>query len=231
MVISARHPATAHPAAQRARPRYGANPPCRRTSHQRGELITAAGWAVLLVAIAVLSGWAHHSLSTARPAATPPPSAAATPPPSTAATRPPNTAATPMTSGPTDTQLRAWLAQAEPSIDALVGARDDIAAAAADNDMPGTGAACRTADDAIASLQQHMPTPDPELNNPLQQAISSFQVGLRYCISGAQNQQTNEIEQAATYIDRGNADLQTAVDILERDLSGSAPRDPGVLTV
>ena len=80
-------------------------------------------------------------------------------------------------------------------------------------------------------MQHHLPSPDPALNTALQQAINSYHVGLRYCIAGVQNQDGNDIEQAATYINQGNAGLQSAVDLLDRDLPDSEARDPGVMTV
>jgi hypothetical protein len=132
--------------------------PARYEHHERKA---AAGDAVLLVVIAVLSGWAHHSLSTARPVA-----------PNTTATPSADTTASPLTSPPLRVQLRTWLTRAEPSIDALVDARHEIASAAANHDITGTSAACRTADGAVANLQHNLPSPDPALTAALQKAIS-----------------------------------------------------------
>jgi hypothetical protein len=177
------------------------------------------GGAVLVVAIAVLSAWAHNSLSTTPGA----PNAAAKPSAITSAA--------PFTPPPTRVQLRTWLTRAEPSIHALVTARREIASAAANHDITGTGAACRTADGAVANLQHHLPSPDPMLDASLQQAISAYRMGVRYCISGVQNNDADDIEQAATYFDQGNADLEAAVDIPERDLPGSEPAGTGVMTI
>jgi hypothetical protein len=202
-----------HRAAVRSSLKERANPPDKPGRYQCHELVAAAGGAALLVVIAVLSAWAHYSLSTVRPAS-----------PNTAATPPASAFAPPLNSPPMRVQLRAWLTKAEPSINALVIARDNIAAAAAQDDIAATGAACQTAAGVVANSQQQMPSPDPALNSALQQAINSYQVGIRYCISGTQNQDAKDIEQAATYINQGNTDLQAAVDILERDLS-PGPRD------
>ncbi|MBS4730722.1 hypothetical protein MSM1_21220 [Mycobacterium sp. SM1] len=115
-------------------------------------------------------------------------------------------------------------------MNALVAARHDIAFFAANHDLAGTGAACRTADDAVARLQHHLPSPDPWLNTALQQALGDYHVGLRYCVQGVQNRDANDIEQAATYLRQGDAGLQAAVDILQRDLSDPESRELGALT-
>jgi hypothetical protein len=125
--------------------------------------------------------------------------------------------------------MRAWLNKAGPSIDALVAAGDGIVAAAPQSDIAATGAACQTAADAVANLQQRLPSPDPVLNIALQQAITDYQVGIRYCISGTQNQDAVKIGEATVRIDQGNTDMQIAVDIIESVLSPDAP-GPRVLT-
>jgi hypothetical protein len=193
--------------------------PDKPAGDQRHELIAAAAGAVLLVVIGVLSGWAHYSLSTARPVLA-----------NTAATTRAS-AATPLASPPMRTQMRTWLTPAEPSINALLTARHEITSAAAIDDIAGTGAACQTADGAVTSVQHHLPSPDPALTAALQRAMNTYRVGLGYCITGAQNQDGNDLEHAVTYINQGNAGLQAAVDLLECDLPNSEPRDPGVMTV
>jgi hypothetical protein len=197
----------------------GANPPGGQGRYQRHELAAAAGGIMLVVVIAVLSAWAHHSLSAVR---LPSQHAAAAAPASGLAPRP--------LSVPPSPPMRAWFNEAKPSIDALVVARDEIVAAVTQGDMAATGAACRTAAGAVANLQQHLPSPDPVLNTALQQAITNYQLGIRYCIWGTQNQDAVKIGKATVYIDQGNTDLQIAVDIIESDLSSEA-RGTRVLTV
>jgi hypothetical protein len=135
--------------------------------YQRHELIAAAGAAVLLVVIAVLWTWAHHSLSTARLA----PSNTATALPASAAP------ALPLGSRSLRELLRAWLDEAEPSIDSLSIAGENVVAAASRADIAGTRAACQTARDALANAQQHLPSPDSALNTALQQAFDDYQAG------------------------------------------------------
>lgn len=191
-----------------------------RASDKRHQPIAAVVGAALVVAIALLSAWAHHSLSTPRPVA-----------PNTTAMPSTNTSATPPTPPPVRVQLRAWLTRAEPSITALVTVRREIASAAANHDITGTGAACRTADGAVANLQHHLPSPDPVLNASLEQVISAYRIGVRYCISGVQNTDANDIAQAANYFDQGYAELEAAVDIPERDLPGSEAADARITTI
>ena len=210
MAMSSRHRAT-----MRSWPKEGT--PDKPASYQRHELVAAAAGAVLLVVIGALSGWAHYSLSTARPVLA-----------NTAATTQAS-AATPLASPPMRAQMRTWLTPAQPSINALLTARHEITSAAAIDDIDGTGAACQTADGAVTSVQHHLPSPDPALSAALQRAMNSYRVGLGYCIAGAQNQDGNDIEHAVTYINQGNAGLQAAMDLLECDLPNSAPRDPGVM--
>lgn len=151
------------------------NPQVRQTQGRVGdqhrEPIAAWNGAVLLVVVATLAGSAHYSLSITPPAL-----------PNTAPTPPASTSVTPVTPVPLRAQLRTWLAQTEPSIDALLAASREIASAAGNHDLAGTGMACQTADGAVASLQQHLPSPGAALSTALQQAIDRYRVGLRYCI-------------------------------------------------
>jgi hypothetical protein len=182
------------------------------------ELVAAASGAVLLVVIAVLSAWAHHSLSSVRPAS-----------PHAAAAQPASSVCPPLPPLPMGTQVRAWLTDAKPSIILLFGAADNLVTAARLGDVARTGAACQTAAGAVANLQHHMPSPDPALNTELQQAITSYQVGIRHCVSGTQKQGPIEIGEATVYINQGSTDLQAAVGIIEDDLSSDA-RDHRVWT-
>jgi hypothetical protein len=197
--------------------RHSAHPPGKQRRYQRHELIAAASGAVLVALIAVLSVWAHHSLSTSRPAAR-----------NTTAVLPASAAsAAPLPSPPLRVQLRGWLDEAEPSINALVVAVDNFVATADRPDIAGTGTACRTAAGALASAQQYLPSPDPALNITLQQAFNDYQAGIRCCTLGTKFHAATDIGHAADFIDQGKIVLQNAFDILEADLSA----DSDVLSV
>ena len=82
----------------------------------------------------------------------------------------------------------------------------------------------------MANLQHHMPSPDPALNIELQQAITSYQLGIRHCVSGTQNRDPIEIGKATGYINQGSTYLNATVGMIEDDLSSDA-RDNRVWTV
>ncbi len=174
----------------------------RTPVHRARERALAASGAVLVAIIAVLSAWAHHSLSSGGSAR------------SNAHPKPPR---------PAFEQLRAWLSDAEPSINALTTARDNIAVAATQKDLAATGAACQTAGAAVANSQQHLPSPEPALNTALHRAIGKYQAGLGYCLSGSRSQDAAQLAQAAAYFNEGDTDMQAAMKFLDRNLpAGSA---------
>jgi hypothetical protein len=179
-----------------------ATPRHRTPVHRARERALSASGAVLVAVIAVLSAWAHHSSSSGRSAR---PTANAKPP------------------KPALEQLREWLSDAEPSINALTTARDNIAVAATQKDLAATGAACQTAGAAVVNSQQHLPSPEPALNTALHQAIGKYQAGLGYCLSGSRSQDAAQLAQAAAYFNDGDTDLQAAMNFLDRNLSADPP--------
>jgi hypothetical protein len=189
--------------------------------YRRDELLAAAGGCVLLVVtllvvIAVLSAWAHHSLSTTRLVA-----------PNHAAVAPATTSSLPV---PMHAQLRAWLSDAEPSIDALLVAGGGAVDAGAHGDIARTSAACQTTAGAVTNVQVHLPSPEPALNAAFLQAITEYQVGVRYCIAGTRQRNAIEIGQAAGFIEKGETDLQTALDAIIHELCDD-PGNPPEVTV
>jgi hypothetical protein len=188
--------------------------PRKSGRYQRDQRIAATGTVVLLVITVALSAWMYQKTSTAQRDS---PDSAATAPPSapTSAVR---------------VQLRAWLTQSEPLINALVIARNNIAAAAAERDIPGTGAACQTASGAVADLHRQLPSPEPTLNSTFQQAISSYKLGLPYCIGTTHVQEGSGLQQAATFITQGDTAMRAALDFLGH-VPGCEPRDVGMLIV
>jgi hypothetical protein len=180
-----------------------------------GRALVATSWAVLVVVIAVLSNWAHQDMSDARPS------------PHSAAAQSMSPPLTPVTVG---MQLQAWLNDAKPSIVALFGAADDLVTAARYGEVAATGGACQLVAGAVGDVQRHVPSPDQTLNAKLQQAITSYQEGIRHCVPGAQNRDPVEISEARASTSRGSAELQAAVGIIEDDLCSDA-RDNRVWTV
>ncbi len=175
------------------------------------ELVVAVRWAVLLVVIVVLSALAHHSLSASRQASQ-----------HAAAAQPASSISPPLPALPVGPQLRAWFTDAKPSITAMFIAADNFVTAARYSDSAKAGAACQTAADALATLQQHTPSPDAALNTKLQQAITHYQAGVRDCVAGKQDRDPVETGKALVSFNQGSTDLQAAVGIIEDDLASEA---------
>jgi hypothetical protein len=162
---------------------------------------------VLLILTAALSVWVYDRSLTGQPSLV------------RATTAPPSASDPQMR-----VQLRAWLTDSEPMIDALVIARNNITGAAGQRDIAATGAACRAASGAVADLRRRMPSPDPMLNSQFLQAISDYDVGLPSCMS------SGGMQQAAIYITAADAAMHAAFDILGR-VPGCEPAEKGVLIV
>lgn len=172
----------------------------RNTRYQREQRFTIASWSTLMLIGALLAA-AYHSWSTARSASS---DEAATPP-----------------VAPT-ISMHVWLDQSEAAVNGLVGARNTIAAAASRRDIPATGTACRTATDAVATLRQHMPSPEAAVNYALQQAISDYTIGLPDCISASRTVDGEGLQRAARFISQGDNAMQLALDILGDEASPAA---------
>ena len=110
--------------------------------------------------------------------------------------------------------MHAWLDRARPSLDGLVSARNNIAAAASSRDIPATGTACRTAADAVSNLRVHMPSPEAAVNQSLQQAISSYTAGLPHCVSASRAVNGEGMQRAAGFMSQGDNAMRLALDIL-----------------
>lgn len=182
----------------------------RRTVHnsryQRDQRNAALGTGVFVVVSVALSGWLYGQSDAPDGAPTSPPGASAVPP------------------------MPVWLAQTTRSINDLVTARNNIAAAAGRRDLAETGKACRNATGAVAHLHERMPSPEPSVNRTLQQAITNYEIGLPYCISATHDQDRAGLQRAASFITRGDDAMRVALDLLGEDPSAQ-PRQLGVLIV
>jgi hypothetical protein len=176
------------------------------TRYERDQQVALAGLIALLIVIAVMASWAY-SKSAARQANLVNSSVA-----------------------PAPLTMPQWLAESEPSINALVAARQDIAAAAAKGDLAATSAACRTATAAAAHLHRQLPSPTPALTTTLQRALSSYDLGLPYCMSAARTNDGHGLQRAADYIAEGDAVLRVAIGFLGHD-SDSEPVSQAMLIV
>jgi hypothetical protein len=126
--------------------------------------------------------------------------------------------------------MHAWLDESQPSINIVVSARNNLAAAASRRDIPGTGIACQTATDAVANLRMHMPSPEAAVNQSLQQAITSYTIGLPHCISASRTVGGEGMQRAASYISQGDDAMKLALNILGNE-SAPESNQMGVLIV
>ena len=171
--------------------------------YQREQRITIISWAALTAFGALLA--ACNSWSTERADESSPPVAPAV-------------------------SMHAWLDESQPSINIVVSARNNLAAAASRRDIPGTGIACQTATDAVANLRMHMPSPEAAVNQSLQQAITSYTIGLPHCISASRTVGGEGMQRAASYISQGDDAMKLALDILGNE-SAPESNQMGVLIV
>lgn len=188
--------------------------PRRRMSPYRHELrVTAASWVGLSVIAVVILAVVHYRCSAGR-------------------SEPPDTAAMPSSAfaSPMRLTLPAWLTESEPSIDDVVAARNNIAAAAARHDVAKTGAACRSASSAVAKLRQQLPGPEPVLNSTLRHAVDGYEMGLPFCVSAARDFDAAGMKRAATYITQGDDAMRAALDMVGHN-SGISTPDLGILIV
>jgi hypothetical protein len=103
---------------------------------------------------------------------------------------------------------------------------DKISTAADAGDLTAMGIACQEAHDAVGDFQQHMPSPDPELNAPLQQALSDYNAAVSICTTAVENRNIDDFRQGATLMREGNTYMGNAVKVLERDLGESSDVAP-----
>lgn len=127
-------------------------------------------------------------------------------------------------------QLRAWLTESGPVINAVVIARNNIAAAAAERDVAATGTACQSATGAVADLHHQLPSPEPALTTTFAQAVSNYDVGLPYCIGASGVRDGRGLQLAATFITQADTAMHAALDFLQH-VPGCEPRDVGVVIV
>jgi hypothetical protein len=126
------------------------------------------------------------------------------------------TAVTP-TPRPLKLQVREWYDAVQPYFAELDDAGQRMVAAARSEDLTDFGSACQQLHDAAANIQDHMPTPDPDLTKQVQGAISDFDAASHFCISGTQNLNMGELNDALPLLASAQTKMDTAMSILERD--------------
>lgn len=114
--------------------------------------------------------------------------------------------------------MRAWWNKVQDHIRAIQSAANDVASAAQTYDAVLLSGACSRYHDGVAGLQGHMPPPDPALATELQAALSDYDVAMHFCMEATSDVDTNELHHALEFLRSGNAAMQRARRILDRDL-------------
>jgi hypothetical protein len=118
--------------------------------------------------------------------------------------------------------LSAWHDATQVPAQEVSDAMNKISNAADRGDLASLGIACQEAHDAVTEFQQHMPSPDAELNAPLQKALSDYDSAASICTTAVENRNVDDFAQGGTLIREGNTYMGNAVKILERDLGESS---------
>jgi hypothetical protein len=119
-----------------------------------------------------------------------------------------------------------WLTRTTPLMTSLRTAFDDAGKAAAASDFAATGAACRAGLGATGALVAEFPSPDARLDRPLRQAIGDYDEALRHCVSGSEHADPAELAAAADLVAAGDRNWRAAVELIDPDWPGLAPRGP-----
>ncbi len=176
-------------------------------------------FAVMLIAAAASVGWMFHASSVVRFVL-----------PDTAAAAANTFPAQSKTLSPAQ-QLRVWLRQAAPSLDALLALRDRIDSAAVRLDDAEIRGACEAGRAVLPRVQERLPSPDVSVNAVLQRAVDGYRLGFAECLSGTRHQDAAGEELAAVHLYRASDDLRMAMAVIARDLAGGAGSDAGVVTI
>jgi hypothetical protein len=136
------------------------------------------------------------------------------------ATAEPTTTTT--TTPPLRDMISAWHQETLAPMQELGDAMGKISTASKAGDLTTMGITCQRAHDATEQLQQHMPSPDPDLTAALQKAISDYNSAMQICTTAVENNNLTDFAQGSDLLSEANNYLDTAVSILRRDLGQSS---------
>ncbi len=97
-------------------------------------------------------------------------------------------------------------------------AADKIVKAAEAVDLVAMGIACQEQHDAVDQVQEHMPSPDPDLTAQLQKALSDYSTAAAICTTAVENRNLDDFGQATTFVREANTHMDQAANILASDL-------------
>jgi hypothetical protein len=141
----------------------------------------------------------------------------------TATAEPTTTTTTP----PLRDAVSAWQQETLAPMQELGDAMDKISNASKAGDLTTMGITCQHAHDATEQLQQHMPSPDPDLTAALQKAISDYNSATQICTTAVENNNLTDFAQGSDLLGEANNYMDTAVSILRRDLGQSSDSSGG----
>jgi hypothetical protein len=121
--------------------------------------------------------------------------------------------------------IRAWHNAALVPLQEIRDAADKIVKAAEAFDLTAMGIACQEQHDAVEQVQQHMPSPDPDLTAQLQKALSDYSAATTICTTAVVNRNLDDFAQGTTLLGEANTYLDNAAKILGADL-GESPDSP-----
>jgi hypothetical protein len=131
--------------------------------------------------------------------------------------------------------IRAWHNAALVPLQEIHDAADKIVKAAEAFDLVTMGIACQEQHDAVEQVQQHMPSPDPDLTAQLQKALSDYSTAAAICTTAVENRNFDDFGQATTFVSEANSHMDQASSILASDLgeplnsaAPSSSSSPGV---
>jgi hypothetical protein len=126
--------------------------------------------------------------------------------------------------------LRAWRDATLVPAQEVRDAAGKIVKAGENFDLTSMGIACQEEKDAAEQFQQHMPSPDSEVNAPLLKALNDYSAAATICTTAVENRNFDDFKQATTLVDEANTYMDDALKILQTDLGESsksaAPQSP-----
>jgi hypothetical protein len=117
--------------------------------------------------------------------------------------------------------IRVWHNAALVPLQEIRDAADKVVKAAEAFDLTSMGIACQEQHDAVEQVQEHMPSPDPDLTAQLQKALSDYSAAAAICTTAVENRNFDDFAQGATFLHEANTYMDNAAQILATDLGES----------
>jgi hypothetical protein len=99
--------------------------------------------------------------------------------------------------------VRAWHNAVLVPLQEMRDAADEIVNAAQDFNLASMGIHCQEQKDAVEQVQQHMPSPDPDLTAQLQKALSDYSAAGAICTTGSRTATSMTLHRGPHFSTRG----------------------------